>query len=100
MPSLLTQNRILLKIPPVSLITIIGLLAAACTTFSFLPQAVKTIRTKDTTSISLSMYALFTVGTLLWFLYGLFSNNIPVYLANGITLIFAMIILLYKLKYK
>ncbi len=82
------------------LITLIGLLAAACTTFSFLPQAIKTIRSKDTSSISLSMYALFTLGTLLWLLYGLFSHNIPVYLANGITLIFALIILGSKLRYK
>lgn len=82
------------------IITLIGLLAAACTTFSFLPQAIKTIRTKDTSSISLSMYALFTLGTLLWLLYGLFSSNVPVYLANGITLVFALIILGYKLKYK
>jgi MtN3 and saliva related transmembrane protein len=74
--------------------------AAASTTLSFLPQAIKTIRTKDTASISQSMYALFTFGTLLWFIYGIFSNNIPVYLANGVTLIFASIILIYKLRYK
>jgi len=84
----------------VQLITIIGLLAAACTTFSFLPQAIKTIRSKDTSSISLSMYTMFTVGTLLWLLYGIFSHNVPVYLANGITLIFALIILGSKLRYK
>ena len=82
------------------LITLVGLAAAFCTTISFLPQAVKTIRTKDTASISLSMYALFTVGTLLWFIYGLFTSNVPVYLANGVTLVFAMIILGYKLRYK
>lgn len=82
------------------LITITGLAAAFCTTFSFLPQAIKTIRTKDTSSISLSMYALFTFGTLLWFLYGIGSHNLPVYLANGVTLVFALIILGYKLKYK
>ena len=81
-------------------ITLIGLLAAACTTFSFLPQAIKTIRTKDTQSISLSMYALFTFGTLLWLLYGVFTNNLPIYLANGITLLFALIILVYKIRYK
>jgi MtN3 and saliva related transmembrane protein len=46
------------------------------------------------------MYALFTLGTLLWFLYGIFSSNIPVYLANGVTLIFSMIILSYKIRYK
>jgi len=84
----------------VSLITLIGLLAAACTTFSFLPQAIKTIRTKDTQSISLSMYALFTLGTLFWLIYGVFTSNLPVYLANGITLIFALIILGYKVRYK
>jgi len=84
----------------VELITITGLAAAFCTTFSFLPQAIKTIRTKDTSSISLSMYALFTFGTLLWFLYGIGSHNLPVYLANGVTLVFALIILGYKLKYK
>ena len=81
-------------------ITLIGLLAAACTTLSFLPQAIKTIRTKDTRSISLSMYTLFTFGTLLWLLYGIFTNNLPIYLANGITLLFALIILVYKVRYK
>lgn len=80
--------------------TLTGLAAAFCTTFSFLPQALKTIRTRDTASISLSMYALFTLGTLLWFIYGIWTSNIPVYAANGITLVLAMIILAYKLRYK
>lgn len=81
-------------------VTILGLIAAFCTTLSFLPQALKTIRTKDTSGISLSMYALFTFGTLLWFLFGVFSSNIPVTAANFVTLIFATIILFYKIKYK
>jgi MtN3 and saliva related transmembrane protein len=80
--------------------TLTGLAAAFCTTISFLPQALKTIRTRDTASISLSMYALFTLGTLLWFIYGLWTANLPVYIANGITLVLAVIILAYKLKYK
>lgn len=79
---------------------LIGLAAAAGTTISFLPQAIKTIRTKDTSGISLSMYSLFASGTLLWLIYGLITHNIPVYIANGITLIFAIIILVYKIKYK
>jgi MtN3 and saliva related transmembrane protein len=81
-------------------VTIMGLIAAACTTTSFIPQAIKTIRTKDTSGISLAMYSLFAFGTLMWLLYGIFSSNIPVSLANGITLIFASIILFYKIKYK
>ncbi|MFP5041584.1 SemiSWEET family sugar transporter [Parasediminibacterium sp. JCM 36343] len=80
--------------------TIIGLSAAFCTTASFLPQALQTIKTKDTKGISLSMYSLFTFGTLLWFTYGLMSMNYPVFIANGITLILALIILTYKVKYK
>jgi len=80
--------------------TVIGLLAAVCTTFSFLPQAIKTIQTKHTKGISFLMYALFTVGTFLWMVYGLESNNFPIIFANGITLIFAIIILGCKIKYK
>lgn len=81
-------------------IDIIGFLAAFGTTISFLPQAIKTIQTKDTSGISLSMYSLFTVGTLLWLIYGILSLSIPVAIANAITLIFASIILVYKIKYK
>ena len=81
-------------------VTILGLLAAFCTTLSFLPQALKTIRTKDTSGISLSMYALFTFGTLLWLLFGIFSSNVPVTAANFVTLVFATIILFYKIRYK
>ncbi len=83
-----------------NLFTIIGLVAAFCTTISFLPQAIKTIQTKDTASISLAMYSLFTFGTLMWLLYGIFTMNIPVMVANAVTLVFAAIILVYKIRYK
>lgn len=80
--------------------SIIGYLAAFGTTVSFLPQAIKTIQTKDTSGISLNMYALFTAGTLLWLIYGVMSHSLPVAIANSITLVFASIILIYKIKYK
>ena len=83
-----------------NLVTVIGLIAAACTTSSFIPQAIKSIKTKDTSGISLSMYGLFAFGTLMWLLFGIFTDNIPVILANGVTLVFAYIILVYKIKYK
>jgi MtN3 and saliva related transmembrane protein len=79
-------------------ITIAGLVAAFCTTSSFLPQAVKTIKTKDTASISLAMYVLFTFGTLMWLVYGLASSNLPVTIANGVTLVLASVILYYKIS--
>ena len=81
-------------------IKISGLVAAFCTTMSFLPQAIKIIRTKDTTSISTAMYSLFTFGTLMWLLYGIYSRNTPVVLANAVTFILAAIILFYKLRKK
>jgi MtN3 and saliva related transmembrane protein len=82
------------------IVNIIGLSAAFGTTVSFLPQAIKTIQTKDTSGISLYMYALFTAGTLLWLIYGLMSHSMPVTIANAITFIFACIILTYKIVYK
>ncbi|CAN5544813.1 hypothetical protein BH11BAC3_BH11BAC3_31590 [soil metagenome] len=80
--------------------TVLGLVAAFCTTVSFLPQAMKTIQTKNTSGISLSMYSLFALGTLLWLLYGIFTSNLPVTVANFVTFIFAAIIFIYKIKYK
>lgn len=81
-------------------VTVIGYLAAFGTTASFLPQAVKTIQTKDTSGISLPMYCFFTLGTLLWLIYGVMEPSLPVAIANTITLIFATVILIYKIKYK
>lgn len=83
-----------------SVTTIIGYMAAFGTTASFLPQAIKTIRTKNTSGISLSMYALFTAGTLFWMIYGIMSGSLPVTVANVITFVFASIILVYKIIYK
>ncbi len=84
----------------IKLVDIIGYLAACGTTVSFLPQAIKTIQTKNTAGISLAMYGLFTAGTLCWLIYGILSGSLPVAIANAITLVFASIILLYKIRYK
>jgi len=80
--------------------TIIGLAAAVCTTFSFLPQAIKVIKTKQTMHLSLAMYSIFTTGVLLWLIYGISVNDIPLIIANSITLIFALTILIMKIRYK
>jgi MtN3 and saliva related transmembrane protein len=79
--------------------TSIGLLAAACTTISFLPQAIKVIKTKHTKDLSLGMYSLLTAGLCLWFVYGVLVNDLPVILANALSLVLAVIILSYNLKY-
>ena len=78
----------------------IGYAAASLTTISFFPQAVKTLRSGDTRSISLGMYALFTSGVMLWSLYGLMVADGPVLIANLITLIPAAVVLQRKIAAK
>lgn len=82
------------------LITVLGLVAATCTTFSFLPQALKTIQTKQIKDLSLGMYIVLTTGVILWFVYGIFIKDLPIILANGISLIFTATILFLIIKYK
>ena len=77
---------------------LIGNIAAMFTTISFLPQAIKVIRTKETHSLSLPMYLLFVTGVSLWIVYGFQTGQIPVILGNIVTVIFAGIILSYKIK--
>lgn len=76
-----------------------GFVAATLTTFSFVPQAVKTIRTRDTRGISLWMYVTFTVGIAFWLGYGLFLESWPMIVANVVTLALSLTILSLKLRY-
>jgi len=78
----------------------LGLVAGVLTTAAFIPQAVKTWKTRNTRDISLGMFAIFCAGTLLWLLYGIRIGAIPIVLANGVTLVLALTILFFKLKYK
>lgn len=75
----------------------IGYAAATLTTASFLPQAVLTLRTRDTRGISLAIYSAFTAGVALWLLYGLALGQWPIIVANAVTLALAATILLTKL---
>ncbi|MBR9676222.1 hypothetical protein GOV05_04390 [Candidatus Woesearchaeota archaeon] len=83
-----------------SVFTVVGLFAALCTTISFLPQAIRTIKTKQTKDLSLMTYSIFTIGTLLWLVYGVLLRDIPIILANSITAMFTTTILILKLKYE
>ena len=76
---------------------LVGYLAAGLTTASFFPQALKTLRSGDTKSISLGMYGLFTSGVALWSLYGLLVKDGPVLVANLITLLPAAVVLQRKI---
>ncbi|MBN1698753.1 MAG: SemiSWEET transporter [Spirochaetales bacterium] len=79
-------------------IQILGFVAATCTTASFVPQVIKTLKTRDTKGISLVMYAVFTFGVFVWLIYGLFINDIPIIVSNSVTVTLACIVLGMKIK--
>ena len=68
-------------------INIVGTLAATLTTSAFIPQAIKTIRTRDTSGLSLSMYALLLSGVTLWLAYGVIIGSWPLIVSNAVVLV-------------
>lgn len=79
---------------------IIGLLAAVLTTASFIPQVYKTWKLKSADSLSLIMYIVFFIGVILWLMYGIHINSLAMIIANSITAVLALILIIFKLKYK
>lgn len=77
----------------------IGFIAAFLTSVSFIPQAVMTIRTRNTSGISRGMYLMFTIGVGLWLWYGIALGSWPMIFANTVTLALAATILALKLRY-
>ena len=77
---------------------IIGSLAAFLTTASFLPQAIKVVRTRETEAISLAMYSMFTIGVATWGVYGVMTMQWSIILANAVTVVLAATILTIKMK--
>jgi MtN3 and saliva related transmembrane protein len=82
-----------------SKLTFLGLAAACCTTIAFVPQLVKTWKTRSTADISLSMFLVLVIGIILWLAYGMLLGDVPLIVANAITLVLAGIILVFKLRY-
>lgn len=80
-----------------NLIDLLGYIAASLTTLSFVPQAWHTFQTRDVRGISLGMYGAFTLGVLLWLIYGVMLGAWPMIVANVITLALATGILVMKL---
>ena len=81
-------------------INLLGTAAGTLTTIAFVPQVLKTWRTRSGEDISTGMFLLFSSGVLLWLLYGVALNAVPIIIANSITLILALTIILLKLRYR
>jgi len=80
-------------------IELLGFAAAILTTVCWLPQAFRTIRTKDTKSLSLATQSIFTLGVGLWLIYGILVDSTPIIFANGINFVLVGLILALKVRY-
>lgn len=85
---------------PVDSTKLLGLIAGFLTTMAFIPQVVKTWRTRSAKDLSLVMFLLYCLGVFLWMIYGIMIDELPVILWNIITLILAAVILIFKIKFK
>lgn len=83
-----------------NIIQTLGLIAGACTTIAFLPQVIKTWKSRSAKDLSLSMFSIFSIGVALWLVYGILVQDVPVIAANVITLMLAATLLVFKLRYK
>ena len=83
-----------------STIQLLGLVAGACTTIAFLPQVVKTWKSRSAKDLSLSMFSIFSLGVVLWLVYGFLVQDVPLIAANFITLMLASTLLVFKFRYK
>lgn len=78
----------------------IGIIAGILTTGAFLPQVAQILKTRNTKSISLSMYVLSSVGVVVWIYYGFKINSPPIIIFNAINLAMMLIIMGSKLYWK
>jgi len=80
------------------LITLIGLLAAIFTTIAVIPQTIRTIKTKKTEDISIFALILMALGIILWLIYGILIDSLPLIIANVFVILNGVIIIFFKLK--
>jgi len=83
-----------------NVIQVLGLVAGSLTTAAFLPQVIKTWKSRSAKDLSLGMFSLFCLGVLLWLIYGFIQNDIPVIAANMVTLMLASTLLIFKLRFR
>jgi MtN3 and saliva related transmembrane protein len=82
-----------------TIVTLTGMVAAVLTTIAFLPQVLRTLRTRSTADISLGMFATYVTGIALWLAYGLMLGDGPLIWSNAVTLALAGTILALKLRH-
>lgn len=66
--------------------TALGLAAAFLTSVAFVPQVVRNFKRKHVDDLSFSTFGTFTLGVLLWLVYGVMIDSLPIIAANVFTL--------------
>jgi MtN3 and saliva related transmembrane protein len=80
-------------------ITLIGFIAGALTTLSFVPQVLHTWKTKRCDDLSFGMLLAFGIGVALWLVYGVLLRALPIIVANSVTLVLIAAIGLMKRRF-
>jgi len=80
-------------------VSLLGLAAGTCTTMSFVPQVVKSWKTKETKDLSGAMIVLVVIGMGMWLTYGILTKDLPIILANAVSLILTITMLVIKIRY-
>ena len=78
---------------------VLGMVAGTISAIVFLPQVIKTYRSKTAKDISVWMFSLATISVILWLVYGILIRNGPVIYTNSCVLLLSLIMLYFKLKY-
>lgn len=81
-------------------VSIIGSIAGLLTTLAFVPQVVKTYKSKTAKDLSLSMFLIFFTGVLLWLVYGILKQDVPIIITNCTTLLLSGVLLYFKFTFK
>ncbi|WP_417456900.1 SemiSWEET transporter [Kordiimonas sp.] len=80
-------------------ITLLGLVAGTLTTIAFVPQVIRAWKTKSTKDVSLSMFTILCAGIFMWIVYGIAIGDVPVIIANVVTLCLASSVIVAKLRF-
>ncbi len=81
-------------------IQFLGLVAGGFTTLAFVPQVIKTYKSRSAKDLSLGMFAIFFAGVALWLVYGLLKQDVPVIMANLVTLVLAFTLIVFKFRFR
>ncbi|MBL6603867.1 MAG: SemiSWEET transporter [Flavobacteriaceae bacterium] len=77
---------------------IIGIIAAILTTSGFIPQVYKIYKEKNAKGVSLTMYLILIIGVLLWLVYGILIGSLSIIIANSVTALLQLCVIIFKLK--